>query len=188
MTVYRGCPAYWHKLAEASKKINENKFSAVANKFRHEANTELPPSSEKTALLVAEVLSKIRTVLNTMSYSDLVNIVSNTASRIFNEKNDGQKIYDSIKNANTAPVISKQTNNLEPAETFCKMDKRKIFQWNCRGLNNKKSHLILFSVEDIDVICLNEVKNWKKSTPLNNCVLRPRSSWLCNFEWRTALL
>ena len=45
------------KLAEASKKINENKFSSVANKFKPEANIELPPSTEKI-VLGAEILSK----------------------------------------------------------------------------------------------------------------------------------
>ena len=40
------------------------------------------------------------------------------------------------------------------------MDKLKSLQWNCRGLNNKIADLILFSIEEeIDVICLNEVKN-----------------------------
>ena len=105
-TVYRWCPAYQHKLAKASKKINESKFSAVANKLKTQANTELTPSTEKIAVLVAEVLSNIRTVLNTMSYSDIMNIVSNSASRIFTEKIDGQRIHDSIKSANTAPVIA----------------------------------------------------------------------------------
>ena len=46
------------------------------------------------------------------------------------------------------------------------MDKLKILQWNCRGLNNKISDLILFLTEEkIDVICLNEVKNGKKQPP-----------------------
>ena len=117
-TVYRGCPAYQHKLAEASKKINENKFSAVTNKQSSQAKTDLTPSTEKIAVLVAEVLSKIRTVLNTMSYSDIINIVSNSASRIFNEKIDGQRIHDSIKSANTTPVVSIQTNNLPNSENF----------------------------------------------------------------------
>ena len=85
-TVYRGRPAYQHKLAEASKKINENKFSAVTNKQSSQAKTDLTPSTEKIAVLVAEVLSKIRTVLYIMSYSDIINIVSNSASRIFNDK------------------------------------------------------------------------------------------------------
>ena len=50
----------------------------------------------------------------------------------------------------------------QTAKTFRKMDKLKILQWNCRGLNNKISHVILFSIEEeIDVICFNEVKNWK---------------------------
>ena len=117
-TVYRGCPAYQHKLAEASQKINENKFSAVTNKQSSQAKTDLTPSTEKIAVLVAKVLSKIRTVLNTMSYSDIINIVSNSASRIFNEKIDGQRIHDSIKSTNTTPVISIQTNNLPNSQNF----------------------------------------------------------------------
>ena len=48
------------------------------------------------------------------------------------------------------------------------MDKLKILQGNCRGLNNETSDLILFSTEEeVDVICLNEVKNWKKTTSLD---------------------
>ena len=117
-TVYRGCPAYQHKLAEAAKKINENKLSAVANKLNSQANTDLMPSTEIIAVLVAEVLNKIRTVFNTISYSDIINIFSNSASRIFKEKNDGQRIHCSIKSTNTAPVISIQTNNLPNSQTF----------------------------------------------------------------------
>ena len=118
-TVYRGCPAYQHKLAEASKKINENKFSAVAEKMKPHANTELTPSIEKIAVLVAEDLSKIRKVLlNTMFYSDIINIVSNSASRILNDKIDGQRIHDSIKSANTARDISIQSNNLPNSQNF----------------------------------------------------------------------
>ena len=117
-TVYRGCPAYQHMLAEASKKINENKISAVAIKLNSQAKTDLTPSTEKIAVLFAEVLGKIRTVLNTMSYSDIINIISNSASRILNEKIDGQRIQDSIKSANTAPVISIQTNNLPNSQNF----------------------------------------------------------------------
>ena len=117
-TVYRGCPAYQQKLAEASKKINGNKFSAVANKLNSQAKTDLTPSTEKFVVLVAEVLSKIRTVLNTKSYSDIINIVSSSASRIFNEKIDDQRIHDSIKSANTAPGNSIQTNNLPNSQKF----------------------------------------------------------------------
>ena len=117
-TVYRGCPTYQHKLTEASKKMNEHKLSAVANKLNSQAKTDLTPSTEKIAVLVAEVLSKIRTVLNTRSYSDIINIVSNSASRIFNEKINGQRIQDSIQSANTAPVISIQTNNLPNSQNF----------------------------------------------------------------------
>ena len=45
-------------------------------------------------------------------------------------------------------------------------------QWNCRGLNNKINDLILFSAEtDIDIICVNEVKKWQKTTPLSNYIV-----------------
>ena len=126
-TVNRGCPAYQNKLAEASKKINENKFSAVANKLKPQANTELTPSTEKVAVLVAEVLSEIRTVHNTMSYSDIINFVSNRASSSFNEKIDVQRIHDSIKSANTAPAISIQSNNLSDSQNFSQNGLAQIF-------------------------------------------------------------
>ena len=52
------------------------------------------------------------------------------------------------------------------------MDKLKILQWNCRGLNNKINDLILFLAEnDIDIICVNEVKKWQKTNPLRNYVV-----------------
>ena len=64
----------------------------------------------------------------------------------------------------------------QTVKAFCKMDKLKILQWNCRGLNNKISDLILFSAEkDIDVICLNEVKNWKNQ-PLSTITSLRRNS------------
>ena len=46
-TVYRGCPAYQQKLTEASRKINENKYSDVAKNFKPQKNTELTPQTEK---------------------------------------------------------------------------------------------------------------------------------------------
>ena len=117
-TVYRGCPAYQQKLAEASRKINENKYSTAAKNLKPQTNVEMPPQTEKIAVLVAEVLSKIRTVLNTMSYSDIINIVSNSASRIFNEKFDGQKIHESIKSANAIPVNSMPPNDISNSQNF----------------------------------------------------------------------
>ena len=62
------------------------------------------------------------------------------------------------------------------------MDKLKILQWNCRGLNNKISDLILFSTEkEIDIICLNEVKNWRKSK-------LPQQQHRCNGHHGSAIL
>ena len=178
-TVYRGCPEYQHKLAEVSKNKNEDKFSAVANKLHSQAKTDLTLSTDKIAVLVAEVFSRIRTVLKTISYSDIKKIVSNSSSRIFNEKIDGQRIHDSKQ---LLLFRFKQTI-CQTAKTFCKMDKLKTLQWNCRGLNNKISDLIWFSTEEIDVNCLNEVKSGEKEPPqqLHRCNrnLQQRSSWLC---------
>ena len=53
-----------------------------------------------------------------MSYSDIVNIVSNSASRIFNEKIDGQKRHESIKSANVIPVNSMPPNNIANSQKF----------------------------------------------------------------------
>ena len=52
------------------------------------------------------------------------------------------------------------------------MDKLKILQWNCRGLNNKINDLFLFLDEnDKDIICVNEVKKWQKASPLRNYIV-----------------
>ena len=51
------------------------------------------------------------------------------------------------------------------------MDNLKILQGNCGGLNNKINDLILFSAENIDIICVNEVKKWQKTTPLSNYIV-----------------
>ena len=43
------------------------------------------------------------------------------------------------------------------------MDSIKILQWNCRGLENKFHELFLFlTKENIDIVCLNEVKKLQK--------------------------
>ena len=63
-TVYRSCSPHQHNLPEVSKKINENKL-------KPQTNTELTASTEKISVLLIEVLRKIRTVVNTMSYSDI---------------------------------------------------------------------------------------------------------------------
>ena len=87
-------------------------------KLQTAKNTELPPQIEKIAVLVAEVLSKIRTVLNTMSYSDIINIVSYSASRIFNKKIDGQRVHESIKSTNITSVNTMPPNNLANNQNF----------------------------------------------------------------------
>ena len=60
----------------------------------------------------------------------------------------------------------------QTAKPFCKMDKLKTLQWNCRGLNNKVTDLILFSAKkDMHVISLKDINNWKKTNPLNNSIV-----------------
>ena len=68
------------------------------------------------------------------------------------------------------------------------MDKLKILQWNCRGLNSKKKNdLISFTAEaNIDVICLNEIKNWKKSVLLGNYIVAMETCY--NGHHGTAIL
>ena len=107
-----------------------------------------------------------------MSYSDIINIVSNSPSRIFNEKIDGQRIHESIKSADITSHNTMPLNNLANSQNFTQLDKLKILRWHCRGLNNKINDLILFSAEkDIDINCVNEVKKWQKTTPLSNYIV-----------------
>ena len=67
-------------------------------------NQKLQPNSIVSAInksvLVAEVLSKIRSAFKSMSYSDTINIISISASRIFDDKIEGRKVHNSIKNVN----------------------------------------------------------------------------------------
>ena len=46
-TVYRGCPAYQQKLTEASRKINENKYSDVAKTFKPQKKHWTPSTNWK---------------------------------------------------------------------------------------------------------------------------------------------
>ena len=49
-----------------------------------------------------------------MSYSDIISVVSNSASRVFNERIDGQEIHDNIKKANLMQTVNTnmiQSNN-----------------------------------------------------------------------------
>ena len=62
--------------------------------------TNSPVSAINISVLDAEVLSEIRSTFNTMSYSDIINVVSISASRIFGDKIEGQKDHESSKNAN----------------------------------------------------------------------------------------
>ena len=104
-TVYRGCHAYQNAVTEANKQKQETKYSSAIT-WKDTQNTQ-SLTTTKILVLVAEVLSKIRNNLNTMSYSDIISVVSNSASRVFNERIDGQEIHDNIKKANQMQTVNK---------------------------------------------------------------------------------
>ena len=99
-SVNKGCSSYQNAVVEATKRKQDIKYSAVAKRQTEMLHTNSFVSAINISVLVAEVLSKIRSTFNTMSYSDIINVVSISASRIFGDKIEGQKVHDSIKNAN----------------------------------------------------------------------------------------
>ena len=87
-------------------------FSAYISKKRllHPNSTV---SAMNISVLVAEVLSKMRSSFKKLSYNNIINVVSISASRIFAEKIHDQKIHDSIKNANNnnTNVLTQQVSS-----------------------------------------------------------------------------
>ena len=98
--MYKGRSSYQNAVVEATKRKQDIKDSAVAKRQTEMLQTNSTVSAINISVLVAEVLSKIRSAFNTMSYSDIINVVSISASRILGDKIEGQKVHDSIKNAN----------------------------------------------------------------------------------------
>ena len=99
-SVYKGCSSYQNAVVEATKRKQDIKYSAVAKRQTEMLQTNSSVSAINISVLVAEVLRKVRSTFNTMSYSDIINVVSIIASRIFCDKLEGQKFRDNIKNAN----------------------------------------------------------------------------------------
>ena len=98
-SVYKGCSSNQNAVVEATKRKQDIKYSAVAKRQTEMLKTKSVVSAINVSFLVAEVLCKIRSTFNTMSYSDIINVVSISASRIFGDKLEVQKVHDSIKNA-----------------------------------------------------------------------------------------
>ena len=106
-TVYRGCRAYQNALTEANKQKQETKYSSAIS--RKDTQNTQSLTTTKITVLVAEILSKNRNTIqcvNTMSYSDIISVVSNCASRVFNEGIDGQEIHDNIKKTNLMQSVN----------------------------------------------------------------------------------
>ena len=123
-SVYKRCFSYQDAFVEATKREQDMKYSAVAKiqpKMLHPNSTV---SVLNMCVLVAEVFSKIQSTFNIMSYSDIINVVIVSASRIFGDKIKIQKIHDSIKNA---------TNTFANVPT--QRISRNSHQFNQHGLN-----------------------------------------------------
>ena len=98
-SVYKGCSSYQNAVIEATKRKQHIKYSAVAKRQTEMLQPNSTVSAINISFLVAKVLTKIRSTFNTIFYSDIIN-VSTSASRLFCDKIEGQKVHDSIKNAN----------------------------------------------------------------------------------------
>ena len=88
------------------KQKSENKISSTQQSQQPEM---LNPNSFITAIniivLIAEVLSQIRSTFNTISYSDIINVVSINSRRNFGKNIAGQKVHGSYNNANNNSAI-----------------------------------------------------------------------------------
>ena len=84
VTVHRGCPEYQNAVTEANKQRQEMTYSSAIT--RKDTQNTQSLTTIKITVLVAEVLSKIRNSDNTMSYSNIISVVSNSAYRVFNER------------------------------------------------------------------------------------------------------
>ena len=101
--MYRGCPAYQNAVTEANKQKQETKYSSA---LQGKILKTLSITTTKITVLVAEVLSKIRNSLKTMSCSGILSVISNSDSRVFNERIDGQKIHNNIEKANLMQTLN----------------------------------------------------------------------------------
>ena len=115
-TVYRGCPAYQNAVTEANKQKQETKYSSAIS-WKDTRNTQ-SLTTTKITVLVAEVLSKTRNSFNTMSYSDIISVVSNSASRVFNEKIDGQEFHDNIRKTNLMQTVNTNMSQSSSQQNF----------------------------------------------------------------------
>ena len=103
-TAYRGCSAYKNAVNETNKQKQEAKYSNAIS-WTDTQNTQ-SLTSRKITVLVAEVISKIRSCFSTMCYSDIIKVVSNSASKLLNERIDRQENHDNIKKTNLMQTVN----------------------------------------------------------------------------------
>ena len=93
-----------------------------------------------------------------MSYSDIINVFSISASRTFGDKVEGQKFMLASKMLTTISRMLQRNIFQQTEINSANMDKIKIMQWNCRGFSNKILDLLVYLKEkDNDIVCLNEI-------------------------------
>ena len=102
--VYRACPRNQNALTGANKQKHEKEYSNAISKKDTQITQSL--TTTKITVLFAEVLSIIRNSFNSMSYSDIISVVSNSTSRVFNKREDGQEIHDKIKKTNLMQTVN----------------------------------------------------------------------------------
>ena len=71
--MYKGCSFNRNAVVEATKRKQDIKHSAVTKRQTEMLQPNSTVSAINIRVLVAEVLSRIRSTFNTMSYSDIIN-------------------------------------------------------------------------------------------------------------------
>ena len=123
-TVYGGFPAFQNAVTEANKQKQKTKYSSAIS--RKDSQNTQSLITTKITVLVAEVLSKIRNSFNTMFYSDIIGVVSNSASRVFNERIDGQEIHGNIRKTNLMQTVNTNDSVKQPTK-LCKWTTLKFY-------------------------------------------------------------
>ena len=116
----------------------------------------------KTKLLTSFAAQDQAHITDCVPHSDITNVVSISAIRMFGDKIEGQKFMTASKMVTTISRMLQRSKFQQTAINSANMDKFKFIQWNCRGLSNKISELLVFLKEkDIDIVCLNDVTSWQ---------------------------
>lgn len=100
--VYRGCPKYQEAVDAKAQKNQEKSYAAAASrKTKTEEDAEKRSQSIQIITFIADFMTKIRSILHTMSYSDVINTVADSASKTLQTTVEGKEIYDKLQSCLT---------------------------------------------------------------------------------------